>query len=1016
MNCGSTLDMRSATVDKSQGCQDPDVNHSVPHGPISEVGDKRRMVRWPRSCDRQAWRVLEDDVSEAVTSIKGSALWKVHMLGEIVYEYGMLKFGVKQPKDRDEKPPVVSRRRRKIQELRQEARRLRAMMRQSEEERAALESLLKEVRGRICQLSRAERHAKSRKQRERARKKFVEDPFQFAKKLFKEKVGGVLDVGKEELEEHLRKTYSDPRRSEEVFSIKGLIRPSQPGISLDLSPVKLKEVSDVIRKARAKSASGPNGVTYAVYKNCPNLVRSLWRIFVKIWDLGEVPECWCKADGIYIPKEENSVGLSQFRPISLLNVEGKIFLAVFARRLTSYLVTNGYIDTSIQKAGIPGFPGCVEHVSMIWSGIKEAKKNGDELHVVWLDLANAYGSVPHRMIKFALDFFYVPPKLSSWLMAYFNLLSFRFTTTKYTTGFVKLQKGIAMGCVISPILFVMVMEVVLRGLAPEYRINRGEVKIRAFMDDLTVIQRTVEVAKNVLEKLSSLIAWTGMTFKPKKSRSLSLKAGRVVRRVFTIAGEPIPTVLDDGVKSLGRWYSFPVSDRHRGMEIQRMAFVGLSSIDSSFLPGKFKVWCWHFGLLPKLMWPLTVYDVALSRVEIIEMRINKMVRKWLGVSKGLSSVALYGKTTKLQLPLVSLVEEFKVGKVRLQSMLVESKDQTIRENPPDLQSGQKWRVADAMNMTTAMTQYNEVRGVIRSGRRGLGLAETSFRSVQKGATLRVLREQEVRNLEEESRLATAVQQGQQGRWLNWEGVEQRVVSWNDWWRMSPFHLKFLLQCSYDVASSPANLKNWKLLNSPACGLCGEYGNLRHLLSGCKKALASGWYTFRHNLVLEVIQKAVQDAYVPVRQKKGICFVREGDVPAAKRKEVNMKNQRRWAMSVDSTLPGHIILSSQRPDLVLIDEETSHVVLGELTVAWEEGVDEAHQRKLLRYQDLASDIEGNGFTCDVFAIELGCRGFPGASLRKFLRAVGVQGIHQVVKLASDKAVEGSAWILNRFRKK
>ena len=55
------------------------------------------------------------------------------------------------------------------------------------------------------------------------------------------------------------------------------------------------------------------------------------------------------ADGVYIPKEQNSTEIIQFRPISPLNADGKIFFLVMASRLTKYLTGNGYINTSVQK-------------------------------------------------------------------------------------------------------------------------------------------------------------------------------------------------------------------------------------------------------------------------------------------------------------------------------------------------------------------------------------------------------------------------------------------------------------------------------------------------------------------------------------------------------------------------------------------------------------------------------------------------------------------------------------------
>lgn len=79
------------------------------------------------------------------------------------------------------------------------------------------------------------------------------------------------------------------------------------------------------------------------------------------------------AEGVYISKEKNSKDISQFGPNLLLNVEGKIFFAVLASRLTKYLLDNEYIDMSVQKGGVPGIASCLEHGNMIWEAIQKAK-------------------------------------------------------------------------------------------------------------------------------------------------------------------------------------------------------------------------------------------------------------------------------------------------------------------------------------------------------------------------------------------------------------------------------------------------------------------------------------------------------------------------------------------------------------------------------------------------------------------------------------------------------------------
>ena len=74
-----------------------------------------------------------------------------------------------------------------------------------------------------------------------------------------------------------------------------------------------------------------------------------------VWKKQSIPKAWRRAGGIFIPKERDSVEINQFRPISLLNVEGKVFFSVVARRLTSYFEKNRVIDTTkLESLVAPG--------------------------------------------------------------------------------------------------------------------------------------------------------------------------------------------------------------------------------------------------------------------------------------------------------------------------------------------------------------------------------------------------------------------------------------------------------------------------------------------------------------------------------------------------------------------------------------------------------------------------------------------------------------------------------------
>ena len=129
---------------------------------------------------------------------------------------------------------------------------------------------------------------------------------------------------------------------------------------------------------------------------------------------------------------------------------------------------------------------------MIWEAIQRAKTEKLNLDVVWLDPANAYRSVPHQMIQLTLRTYHVPEDIQMMLDKYFRGFRMKFSSNSYTTDWINLEIGIAMGCKISSILFVMAMEVILKaaeGSAGPANLGGGcyMPPLKAFMDDTIII-------------------------------------------------------------------------------------------------------------------------------------------------------------------------------------------------------------------------------------------------------------------------------------------------------------------------------------------------------------------------------------------------------------------------------------------------------------------------------------------------------------------------------------------------
>ena len=81
---------------------------------------------------------------------------------------------------------------------------------------------------------------------------------------------------------------------------------------------------------------------------------------------------------------------------------------------------------------------------------------------------------------------------------------------------------------------------------------------------------------------------------------------------------------------------------------------------------RFKEWLFQFMILPRLLWPLMIYEIGLLAVEGLEKKVNRCIRSWLVLPSKISSIDLYIKSTKLRLPLGSIVEECKASNIRMQ--------------------------------------------------------------------------------------------------------------------------------------------------------------------------------------------------------------------------------------------------------------------------------------------------------------------------------------------------------------
>ena len=302
----------------------------VPESPNPSRVVPQQRIKWPPASRRSEWLQFDEDVSNILqATAKGDVDSRLHAMSTIIVSYGSERFGRMEKGNTETTPYSMNRRSTKIHQLRKELRTLKNQFkRASEEDKQALEELRNILRKKLKTLRRAEWHRRRGRERAKKRTAFIANPFRFSKQLLGDKRSGRLQCPREDVNRFLQNTMSDPLRGQDLGPNRALISPAPPTAEFKLTEPSLKEVEEVIKAARSASSPGPSGVPYLVYKRCPKLLRHLWKALKVIWRRGKVADQWRCAEGVWIPKEEDSKNINQFRTISLQSVEGKVFFSI----------------------------------------------------------------------------------------------------------------------------------------------------------------------------------------------------------------------------------------------------------------------------------------------------------------------------------------------------------------------------------------------------------------------------------------------------------------------------------------------------------------------------------------------------------------------------------------------------------------------------------------------------------------------------------------------------------------
>ena len=526
------------------------------------------------------------------------------------------------------------------------------------------------------------------------------------------------------------------------------------------------------------------------------------------------------------------------------------------------MVKNGMIKTDIQKGFLTGIAGCVEHTFAFNEAFRDAYENTRQFIAIWIDLANAYGSVMHNLIQFALWWYHVPPHIANIILDYSDKLCAQVVTEDWETAFFRYLVGLFQGCVLSTILFDMVFNLCLDFLAQcdslGYKFKNSEIQTlrKAYADDLTLLLRNAQMAQNVLDKLDTWLAWTkSMKAKPPKCRTLAIKEFKSNEQKkpwkpfndhryspfdpkLTIKGRPVQAIGDPEAESKEQFFKFlgrkTFHDRNDSTVKDQLLLdfkENMEVVNKDLVNGLQKAWIFEHYLSRQLNWPMTVYDFPLTFAKDMVTVTNHYFKKWTRVCRSADTNIFYRKREHFGLQWTNLAVQHKKCQLSKCHLIKHSSDAVLRETyklREDRFSKKSdiWRPTQQLKLIEDQVNF-ELKfktGPEQVYARPQGLG--SGRNIRKTFLSKREHRQQVSAVvsrrQEEEMTAHSISLGLQGKWTGWDECSPPILTWKTLINTrAPKFIAFILNCFTTTVATPELKKLWGYWEFEGCKLCGK---------------------------------------------------------------------------------------------------------------------------------------------------------------------------------------------------
>ncbi|GFO02811.1 retrovirus-related pol polyprotein from type-1 retrotransposable element r2 [Plakobranchus ocellatus] len=277
-----------------------------------------------------------------------------------------------------------------------------------------------------------------------------------------------------------------------------------------------EEVETAIKKMKHGKATGPDNISLELIEALEDFgIGKVTHLLNEIYDTGQIPTDLSKSIFIALPKKPGATECELHRTISLMSHITKVLLKIGMLRIRNKIKP----EIAEEQCGFVEDKGTSNAIYILRTFIERALEVQKDVYLCFIDYTKAFDRICHDEIITELKQLKIDGKDLRIIKTMYWEQTAAMRIENKTSTFQDIKRGVRQGCVLSPDLFSLYSEIIMRNLEnhPGIKVGGQNINNLRYADDTVLIAENKEDLQKLLNIVEEESRKKGLELNSKKT-------------------------------------------------------------------------------------------------------------------------------------------------------------------------------------------------------------------------------------------------------------------------------------------------------------------------------------------------------------------------------------------------------------------------------------------------------------------------------------------------------------------